>query len=122
MSNGYGQVGMGGLAHRVAFELHHERDLKPGEHVMHSCDNRPCCNPSHLSIGSIADNNRDMHRKGRQAKGFALPQTKLSADDVREIRLLRADGMIMREIAEKFGVRRESIRQVLDGTSFKWVE
>lgn len=38
------------------------------ECVMHLCDVRACVNPDHLKWGSLADNNRDMHSKGR---GFA---------------------------------------------------
>jgi hypothetical protein len=33
--------------------------------VMHKCDNAPCCNPDHLKLGTRAENNQDMHRKGR---------------------------------------------------------
>lgn len=34
--------------------------------VMHSCDNRACINPRHLSCGTQLDNIRDMDRKGRR--------------------------------------------------------
>ena len=66
---GYGVIGLGGrregtaLAHRVAYGLYNG---DPGERcVMHSCDNRRCVRPSHLSLGTYADNNRDMALKGR---------------------------------------------------------
>ena len=46
------------LAHRVAYMLAGDVIL-PGEVIMHSCDNPPCCNPAHLSAGTHADN-KDM--------------------------------------------------------------
>lgn len=36
----------------------------------HTCDNPPCCNPSHLFTGTVAHNNADMVAKGRQSKGL----------------------------------------------------
>ena len=33
--------------------------------VMHSCDNRLCCNPAHISIGTLRENALDMIAKGR---------------------------------------------------------
>lgn len=52
------------LAHRVAYELANgpfDKDL----YVLHACDNPTCCNPDHLSVGTQADNMRDMTEKGR---------------------------------------------------------
>jgi hypothetical protein len=52
-------------AHRIAWEHANGRRVPDGLHVLHKCDNPPCCNPAHLFIGTIADNNRDRHAKGR---------------------------------------------------------
>lgn len=37
--------------------------------VLHQCDNRRCCNPKHLWLGTNNDNSKDMVAKNRQAKG-----------------------------------------------------
>lgn len=50
---------------RVAYEIA-VGVIPDGLCVLHRCDNPPCCNPSHLFIGTIADNNADRDRKGRQ--------------------------------------------------------
>lgn len=72
--NGYGKFSVCGdgkdrvriVAHRVAWIVEHWRD--PGELlVCHSCDNRLCCNPAHLWLGTALDNHADMVAKGRRA-------------------------------------------------------
>lgn len=56
-------------AHRYAFELW-VGPIPQGMNVLHSCDNRGCCNPSHLFLGTQKDNIADMHAKGRGPVGY----------------------------------------------------
>lgn len=43
-------------AHRVAYKLAHGR-LAPyrNHNVLHSCENKLCCNPKHLFLGSLSE-------------------------------------------------------------------
>lgn len=54
-------------AHRIAFRAFHG-EIPDGLMVLHACDNPPCFNPAHLSVGSQKDNMDDMTSKGRDRK------------------------------------------------------
>lgn len=65
-SRGYGSLGRNGKtarAHVVAYELYN--GAPAANHVLHSCDNPPCCNPAHLRDGTHAENMREAKERGR---------------------------------------------------------
>lgn len=64
---GHGRIDRDGKiigAHRAAYESVFG-PVPDGKCVLHACDNPPCVNPSHLWIGTYADNNHDRDAKGR---------------------------------------------------------
>tara|TARA_R110000868_G_scaffold319497_2_gene580477 strand:+ start:2884 stop:3231 length:348 start_codon:yes stop_codon:yes gene_type:complete len=63
-------------AHRLSYYINNG-DIPKGLQVHHACDNRMCVNPNHLWTGTKKDNSDDKVKKGRQAKGESLPQSKL---------------------------------------------
>lgn len=63
---GYGATTFNGerwRTHRLAYYL--SRGKRPKRYVLHSCDNRLCCNPGHLREGTQQDNVDDMIERGR---------------------------------------------------------
>lgn len=72
---GYGRFKVAGKlysAHRLAYEL--ENGPIPAKRVangliLHGCNNPPCCNPSHLRLGSTSDNIADAIAAGRWTQG-----------------------------------------------------
>lgn len=121
--SGYGYIYFHGTkqrAHRFSYELHFG-PIPDGMVVCHKCDNRKCVNPSHLFVGTSADNNADKFRKGRQAKGETNGRVRLTEAQVREIRILRRDGLSCARLAAKFGIAVSTAKQIVRGDTWKHV-
>lgn len=68
-SKGYGRFGKNGKrAHRISY-MSFVGPIPLGMCVCHRCDQPSCVNPSHLFLGTVADNQRDMQKKGRWKNG-----------------------------------------------------
>lgn len=152
LGTGYGQVGFRGRGygtHRVAWMLTHG-DIPAGLFVCHRCDNPACVNPTHLFLGTPADNSRDMVIKGRVSHGDRhrqsiktrargdqngarlhperLPRgsnhgnSRLTEAMVSEIRRLLAVGTMTKQvIALQFGVSRSVIWSIAAGRTWRHV-
>lgn len=123
--NGYGRVMSGGQcwhAHRLAY-FYHYGYLTTGLDVCHACDNPPCCNWGHLWEGTRLDNLKDMRAKGRQPeyRGASNPNSKLSEDDVREIRRLVTTGLTYAEVGRKYGVVADHISRIFSRNKWRHV-
>lgn len=117
---GYGVTYTGGdmrYAHREAYAksvgIHYESIV--GE-VRHKCDNRACCEPTHLEIGTHADNMRDMRERGRASAGVLRPAAKLTPEDAEQIRArfvsrCRVNGT--RALGREFGVSHTVISDIV---------
>lgn len=65
---GYGRVTVDGRcmpASRLAHQLF-KGPTSPDLFVLHSCDNPPCVNPDHLSLGTPLDNQREVIERNRR--------------------------------------------------------
>lgn len=120
---GYGRFYDGAkriYAHREAWRLEHG-DIPEGIHVLHRCDNRPCVNPRHLFLGTQKDNMADASEKGRMAKGVKNGRSKLTREQVKEIRRLRGKAY-QKDLAKRFGVARNTICVIQLRQTWKHVE
>jgi len=115
----YGQLRRSGRlvwAHRLSYEIAHE-PIPDGLCVLHGCDNPPCVNPRHLSLGTRLDNAADRKTRGRSL----MPQRrgKLTREQVIAIRADRASRLTLRAIALKYGISHPQVYQVTSGRSWK---
>jgi hypothetical protein len=114
-SKGYGQIRIGGRmvpAHRAAYEA--ATGAAPGElHVLHRCDNPPCCNPAHLFLGTAGDNVRDCAAKGRNRRGASHPGAKLTESQVAEIRRRSEAGEQGKTIAQIYDVTPQMVSMII---------
>lgn len=106
------------LAHRLAFEL--EYGPIPKDFVVcHRCDNPPCCNPEHLSIGTQADNIADAVSRSRMSHGADHHRTKFSEQDVRDIRAAYASGEHTQpDLAEQYSCKQGTISNIVNRRSW----
>ena len=107
------------VAHRVAWQI--TNGPIPDElHVLHKCDNPPCCNPEHLFLGTDADNRADALAKGRVrvAVGTACHTARLTEADVQRIRSSAKTG---KALARQYGVWDTTIYDIRNGKTWKHV-
>ena len=96
-------------AHRFAWAVVNG-DLPDDVVLRHSCDNPPCCNPSHLVPGTQADNVADMHARGRRTY-----RSRLDLEDLDHIRQLARAGVSQADIAAEFNVAKSYVSMILAG-------
>lgn len=103
--------------------------IPEGVLVLHTCDVPSCCNPTHLWLGNSMDNHQDMVAKGRQifpplkvgeANGGG---GKLTEQDVRAIRKLRATGRYtLMQLGNIYGVTFGMIGHIINRRAWAHVE
>lgn len=123
---GYGTVKQAGkkrVASRVMCEVAHGRAPAGDYQAAHSCGNghKACMNPRHLSWKSRRDNVADSIQHGTWNHGEKVPQHKLTAEQVLEIRA-RASTEPASRMAERYGVTRSAIGKVLARQTWAWLK
>lgn len=84
--------------------------------VLHRCDNPICCNPTHLFLGTVADNNHDSRVKGRNAKGMKHGRrSRLTPEIVAEIRSKYVKGIHgFKKLAKEYDLYTSTIDRIVN--------
>lgn len=128
--DGYGYRRVNGkrrYAHRWAW-TQANGPVPDGLFVLHHCDNPPCVKTEpderypdgHLFVGTIADNNRDMVAKGRQANGDRHGRSRLTRAQAWAIRERKRSGEPTEKLAAEFGVYPGHVEKIACGE--KWAK
>lgn len=92
-------------AHRLSYFLHYKQDPY-SLHVCHSCDNRKCVNPKHLSLGTNKDNASDRNSKGRNNS-----IKKVNKQVLKTILKMQKDGLSDRDISKELNLHHTTIKR-----------
>lgn len=97
--------------------------IPPRMEICHHCDNPPCCNPKHLFLGTHQDNMDDCIAKGRAVtlRGEEVGNSKLTSEEVLEIRKRHAGGTSYRELREQFGIGNSMIWYIVKRVWWKHI-
>lgn len=122
-SAGYGRICIDRKfiqTHRFSYELHYG-PIPKDMFVCHKCDNPPCVNPSHLFLGSCADNNLDKSLKNRDPKGMNHWNNKLTESNVLEIKESLKDGVSGIKLSHIYCVHPQTIYAIKYNFNWKWL-
>lgn len=100
---------------------HNHGPIPDGLVVRHTCDNPPCCNPSHHLLGTPADNMADMVARERSLVGTRNHESKLTDEDVRQIKTARQNGVPGIDLAATYRVTPACISHIMNGRSWTHV-
>lgn len=125
--DGYGRFRFRGKligAPRFSLMLYKEQENK-NLCVLHSCDNPCCVNPEHLCFGTHKQNMEDRSKKGRlkvpNCKGENHYASKLTDQEVREIKQSLNEGKSCSELGVKYNIMPGVISNIKRGKTWKHI-
>ena len=105
--------------HRIVWRLANG-PIAQGIYICHSCDVPRCCNIEHLFSGTPSENMKDMQEKGRSRYNMRDTGRRaiLTAEEVEQLRHLRAAGSKIAELVARFGIKTRQVHYILSNESW----
>lgn len=119
--SGYGLAVVGGVQKRASrwmCILAHGEPPFPKAEAAHSCGNASCVNPTHLRWATPKQNAADKNIHGTVVRGERNGKTRLSKDDIIEIRNAAPD---LNLLMNKFGVSKGCISKIRSGARWSHI-
>jgi hypothetical protein len=119
-ADGYFHMMVNGKAkklHRIFYE-NYIGEIPKGLVVRHKCDNRGCCNPNHLELGTQYDNIQDAVKRRRIRSGENSVQSNLTEKDIIEI---RSSDKGPTELSKIYKISTGAICNIKSGKNWKYV-
>jgi hypothetical protein len=108
-------------AHVASWEVANGQIVPDGMVVRHRCDNPACIEPTHLVVGTQAQNVADMIERGRcDRRGERNNSARLTDESVRSIRAKHAVGVRVANLAAEYSVSVSQIKNIV--TNKQWKE
>jgi hypothetical protein len=122
--DGYGIIKIGGRKGKFIFvhRFIYQKTIgviPEGLSVCHNCDNPPCCNPSHLFLGTQDDNMKDMATKGRAFRSIG-EKSGLCKITKKQVENIRKDPRKNYIIAKEYGLAKSTISMIRNFKSRKY--
>lgn len=81
-------------------------EIPEGLIIMHKCDNPTCVNVEHYQVGTIRENNLDMHSKKRQGK-----RTYLTIEQKREVYENKSQ-LTSQQLCDMYGIGHTTLKEI----------
>ena len=127
-NHGYGQIVRFRkqlLVHKLAWEIHHGREVHSGMVVEHLCEGidgqKMCYNPLHLRESSYAENMRTALATQRIPRGSSRGHAILTEADIPVIRRLHDEGWSNCAIGRRYEVHGAAISNIILGKNWTHV-
>lgn len=106
--------------HRYICEHAHGVPPTPSHDAAHNCGNPPCISGRHLRWATRTENMDDCLIHGTRPRGERHGISKLTSEQVREIRALSGK-MLQRDIGARYGVKQITISQIITRKNWGWL-